>query len=63
MSDVFLKQSLSQQQTLAPQMRKSLEMNGLTAILNTPKEQLDVQIKNESANWEKVIKARNIQAQ
>ena len=44
-------------------MRKSLEMNGLTAILNTPKEQLDVQIKNESANWEKVIKARNIQAQ
>ncbi|MBJ7257579.1 MAG: hypothetical protein JHC69_12320, partial [Akkermansiaceae bacterium] len=26
MSDVFLKQSLSQQQTLAPQMRKSLEI-------------------------------------
>jgi len=44
-------------------MRKSLEINGLTAILNTPKEQLDIQIKNESANWEKVIKARNIVAQ
>ncbi len=44
-------------------MRKSLEINGLTAILNTPKEQLDIQIKNESANWEKVIKARNIAAQ
>jgi len=44
-------------------MRKSLEINGLTAILNTPKEQLDVQIKNETTNWEKVIKARNIQAQ
>jgi tripartite-type tricarboxylate transporter receptor subunit TctC len=44
-------------------MRKSLEINGLTAIMNTPKEQLDVQIKNESVNWEKVIKARNIIAQ
>ena len=44
-------------------MRKSLEINGLTAILDTPKDQLDVQIKNETANWEKVIKARNIQAQ
>jgi tripartite-type tricarboxylate transporter receptor subunit TctC len=44
-------------------MRKSLETNGLTAIMNTPKEQLDIQIKNETANWEKVIKARNIQAQ
>jgi tripartite-type tricarboxylate transporter receptor subunit TctC len=44
-------------------MRKSLETNGLTAILNTPKQQLDIQIKNETDNWEKVIKARNIQAQ
>jgi tripartite-type tricarboxylate transporter receptor subunit TctC len=43
-------------------MRKSLEINGLTAIVNAPKE-LDTQIKNESASWEKVIKARNIQAQ
>ena len=43
-------------------MRKSLEINGLTAIVNTPKE-LDAQIKNESASWEKVIKARNIVAQ
>jgi tripartite-type tricarboxylate transporter receptor subunit TctC len=30
--------------------------------VNTPKE-LDAQIKNESASWEKVIKARNIVAQ
>jgi tripartite-type tricarboxylate transporter receptor subunit TctC len=43
-------------------MRKSLEINGLTPIANTPKE-LEAQIKNESANWEKVIKARNITAQ
>jgi tripartite-type tricarboxylate transporter receptor subunit TctC len=44
-------------------MRKSLEINGLTAIPNTSKDQLDNQIKTESANWEKVIKARNIIAQ
>jgi len=43
-------------------MRKSLEINGLTAIVNTPKE-LDAQIKSESVGWEKVIKARNITAQ
>ena len=43
-------------------MRKSLDINGLTPIANTPKE-LDAQIKNESAAWEKVIKARNIAAQ
>jgi tripartite-type tricarboxylate transporter receptor subunit TctC len=43
-------------------MRKSLEINGLTAIVNTPKE-LDAQIKSESIGWEKVIKARNIAAQ
>ena len=43
-------------------MRKSLEINGLTAIVNTPKE-LDAQIKSESVSWEKVIKARNITAQ
>ena len=43
-------------------MRKSLEINGLSAIANTPKE-LDAQIKNESIGWEKVIKARNIVAQ
>jgi len=43
-------------------MRKSLEINGLTPIANTPKE-LEAQIKSESAGWEKVIKARNIVAQ
>ena len=43
-------------------MRKSLEINGLTPIANTPKE-LEAQIKSESAAWEKVIKARNIVAQ
>ena len=43
-------------------MRKSLEINGLTPIANTPKE-LEAQIKAESAAWEKVIKGRNIVAQ
>jgi len=43
-------------------MRKSLDINGLTPIANTPKE-LDAQIKNESTAWEKVIKGRNISAQ
>lgn len=43
-------------------MRKSLDLNGLTPIMNTSQE-LNQQIKNETANWEKVIKARNIQAQ
>ncbi|CAM3708590.1 Bug family tripartite tricarboxylate transporter substrate binding protein [Polynucleobacter antarcticus] len=43
-------------------MRKSLELNGLTGIITSQKD-LEVQIKNESANWEKVIKARNIKAQ
>ncbi|WP_304723565.1 tripartite tricarboxylate transporter substrate binding protein [Polynucleobacter sp.] len=43
-------------------MRKSLELNGLNGILNTQKE-LEAQIKSESANWERVIKARDIKAQ
>ena len=43
-------------------MRKSLDLNGLSAIVNTPKE-LEAQIKSESANWERVIKARDIKAQ
>jgi len=42
-------------------MRKSLELNGLTPIYNNPKE-LEMQIKTESANWDRIIKARNIQA-
>lgn len=43
-------------------MQKSLELNGLTAIVNSQKD-FDAQIKAESANWEKVIKGRNISAQ
>ena len=43
-------------------MKTSLELNGLTAIVNTPKEFND-QVKAESEIWEKVIKGRNITAQ
>jgi|APCry1669188879_1035177.scaffolds.fasta_scaffold06046_2 tripartite-type tricarboxylate transporter receptor subunit TctC len=43
-------------------MRASLEQNGYVGYLTKSKE-LDAQIKTESATWEKVIKARNIQAQ
>jgi tripartite-type tricarboxylate transporter receptor subunit TctC len=43
-------------------MQKSLDLNGLTAIVNSQKD-FDAQIKAESANWEKVIKGRNISAQ
>ena len=43
-------------------MKKSLDLNGLTAVVNTQKE-FDAQIKAESVNWEKVIKGRNISAQ
>ena len=43
-------------------MRKSLELNGLTPVVNSQKD-FDAQIKAESANWEKVIKGRNISAQ
>jgi tripartite-type tricarboxylate transporter receptor subunit TctC len=42
-------------------MQKSLEMNSLTAVLNTPKE-LEAQINAESIKWEKIIKARNLSA-
>lgn len=42
-------------------MQKSLEINSLTPVLNTPKE-LEAQIVSESAKWEKVIKARNLSA-
>lgn len=42
-------------------MQKSLELNSLTAALNTPKE-LEAQINSESLKWEKVIKARNLTA-
>ena len=43
-------------------MKKSLELNGLTPVVNSQKD-FDAQIKAESANWEKVIKGRNISAQ
>lgn len=43
-------------------MKKSLELNGLTPVVNSQKD-FDVQIKAESANWEKVIKGRNISTQ
>jgi len=43
-------------------MQKSLELNGLSPVVNSQKD-FDAQIKAESANWEKVIKGRNISAQ
>ncbi|QWE22015.1 MULTISPECIES: tripartite tricarboxylate transporter substrate binding protein [unclassified Polynucleobacter] len=43
-------------------MKKSLDMNGLTPIVNT-QDEFNAQIKAESANWEKVIKGRNISTQ
>ena len=43
-------------------MQASLEQNGYIGFLTRPKE-LEALIKTESASWDKVIKARNIQAQ
>lgn len=43
-------------------MKKSLDLNGLSPVVNSQKD-FDAQIKAESANWEKVIKGRNISAQ
>lgn len=43
-------------------MKKSLDMNGLTPVVNT-QDEFNAQIKAESANWEKVIKGRNISTQ
>ena len=43
-------------------MQASLEQNGYIGFLTRPKE-LEALIKAESASWDKVIKARNIQAQ
>jgi tripartite-type tricarboxylate transporter receptor subunit TctC len=42
-------------------MQKSLEIIGLTAVVNTQK-QFAEQIQAESVMWEKVIKGRKIQA-
>jgi tripartite-type tricarboxylate transporter receptor subunit TctC len=43
-------------------LRASLDLNGLTAVVNNQKE-FESQIKAESAVWDKVIKGRNISAQ
>jgi tripartite-type tricarboxylate transporter receptor subunit TctC len=43
-------------------MQKSLELNGLSPVVNSQKD-FDAQIKAELANWEKVIKGRNISTQ
>jgi tripartite-type tricarboxylate transporter receptor subunit TctC len=43
-------------------LRTSLDLNGLTAVVNNQKE-FESQVKAESAAWEKVIKGRNISAQ
>jgi len=43
-------------------MQKSLELNGLTPVVNSQKD-FDAQIKAELVNWEKVIKGRNISTQ
>jgi tripartite-type tricarboxylate transporter receptor subunit TctC len=43
-------------------MKKSLDMNGLTPVVNS-QDEFNAQIKAESANWEKVIKGRNISTQ
>lgn len=43
-------------------LRASLDLNGLTAVVNTQKE-FESQVKAESVVWDKVIKGRNISAQ
>ncbi len=43
-------------------MRTSLDLNGLTAVINNQKD-FESQVKSESLAWEKVIKGRNISAQ
>ncbi|MEA9601382.1 tripartite tricarboxylate transporter substrate binding protein [Polynucleobacter sp. MG-28-Ekke-A2] len=43
-------------------LRTSLDLNGLTAVVNNQKE-FESQVKAESVAWEKVIKGRNISAQ
>ena len=43
-------------------LRASLDLNGLTAVVNNQKE-FEAQVKAESVVWEKVIKGRNISAQ
>ena len=43
-------------------LRASLDLNGLTAVVNSQKE-FESQVKAESVVWDKVIKGRNISAQ
>jgi tripartite-type tricarboxylate transporter receptor subunit TctC len=43
-------------------MKKSLDLNGLTAVVNSQKD-FESQVKAESGVWEKVIKGRNISTQ
>ena len=43
-------------------MKKSLDLNGLTAVVNNQKD-FEAQVKSESTTWEKVIKGRNISTQ
>ena len=43
-------------------MKKSLDLNGLTAVVNNQKD-FEAQVKSESASWEKVMKGRNISTQ
>jgi tripartite-type tricarboxylate transporter receptor subunit TctC len=43
-------------------MKKSLDLNGLTAVVNSQKD-FESQVKSESGVWEKVIKGRNISTQ
>lgn len=46
----------------SPELRKSLDINGLTAVVNNQKD-FENQVKAESIVWEKVIKGRNISVQ
>lgn len=46
----------------SPELRTSLDLNGLTAVVNNQKD-FESQVKAESTVWENVIKGRNISVQ
>jgi len=46
----------------SPELKASLDLNGLTAVLNSQKD-FENQVKAESTVWENVIKGRNISVQ
>ena len=46
----------------SPELKASLDLNGLTAVLNSQKD-FESQVKAESIVWENVIKGRNISVQ